>query len=231
MTRLESPAARHNITLGQLRSALSGAETTLSDSITVRGRVTATDIAGNFYKEMLIDDGTGAMSVLAGGFGLHNIYPPGTMIYIHLCGLSVATRQGVLVCGLPAAPGSLYNPDYMHHRAVCDKYIVRTADTASVHPAKSVIGSLSAEMCGRLVRIDSLRYCDTEPHWYDSQYTSQAERKFKDRHGDSIYVITSRYALFAGLRIPAAASLTGVLYTDGKTFKLKLRDETDIDLY
>ncbi|UKI39807.1 MAG: DUF5689 domain-containing protein [Alistipes putredinis] len=222
--------AMPNITIAELIDRLGGEAVTVSDSAVVEGRVTATDMAGNFYREFVMDDGSGAMAVMAGGYDLHSVYPRGIKVIVKLCGLKLAARDGVLRCGLPPAPGSSYEIDYMQHRAVCDRYIVRTADSSAVTPVQTEIGEINRSLYGRLVRIRSLHYADTLPVWYsESDYLDTSLRKFKDRAGDSIYVITNRYAVFAGKRVPSDAAFTGILYHDGKRPMLKLRDEKDID--
>lgn len=224
-------APEANITIARLREALAGVSVTLSDSIVIEGRITATDAAGNFYKEFILDDGTGAVGIMAGGFDLHSTYPLGIKVVVRLCGLRLAWNQGVPRIGLAPAPGSAYDVDYMQHRAVCDRYIVRIPDSCRVRPALLTIGELDASMCGRLVQLRSLHPADSADTWFAAgDYGSSARRKFKDRQGDSIYVITSRYAIFADKTIPSEASLTGILYSDGRNFMLRLRDEKDIDL-
>lgn len=219
-----------NITIAELTDRLGGASVTVTDSAVVEGRVTATDRAGNFYREFVMDDGTGAMAIMAGGYDLHNIYPLGIKVKVRLCGLRLTTEDGVLRCGLAPSPGSHYQIDYMQHRAVCEKYILRTHDSSTVRPETIEIKDINRRLYGRLVRLESLHHADTLGLWHcDEDYLSNSRRKFKDPSGDSIYIITSRYAVFAGKTVPSQGAFTGILYHDGKHPMLKLRDEKDID--
>lgn len=126
----------------------------------------------------------------------------------------------------------MYETDYMQHKAVCDKYIVRTSDKCEVRPLCIAISEMDYSMCGRLVTVQSLLHADTLPHWYDTaDYTSYSLRKFKDACGDSVNVTTSRYALFADKPIPSErVTVTGILSFDGRCYKIKPRDETDIGI-
>lgn len=219
-----------NLTIAELRELVGRNALTVTDSAVIEGRVVATDMAGNFYREFVMDDGTGAVAVMAGGYDLHSVYPRGIRVAVKLCGLRLITQNGALRCGLVPAQGSHYDIDYMQHRAVCDRYIVRTPDSAAVEAQQVEIAGTDSRMYGRLVRIESLSYADTLPQWYCEQdYLDYSLRKFKDPSGDSIYITTSRYAVFADKRIPACATFTGILYHDGKRSLLKLRDEKDID--
>ena len=93
------------------------------------------------------------------------------------------------------------------------------------------IARLGTASCGRLVRIDALRFRPDAEQAVPQ--TWEGYRLFEDAAGRTIAVYTSAYARFADREIPAGeCSLTGVLEygtagSYGKQFILQMRDEND----
>ncbi len=210
----------------------------VADPIVIGGRVTTSDVAGNFFRTFFIEDATGALEVMAGVTELQAIYPLGQLVAIRMEGLAVSVQHEVLRIGLPPAPGDYYFVNYFAHRVVLDRYIVRSRHLAPVDPLPVVLGELDASLCGRLVRIDGLFRSDTIPGltWaVGGESPRTGYRMFRDAAGDSLCVVTSGYSRLAATPLPEdTVSLTGILsYGPGessrKCFQLKLRDQYDIE--
>lgn len=89
-----------NLTIAELRELVGRTALTVTDSAVIEGRVVATDMAGNFYREFVMDDGTGAVAVMAGGYDLHSVYPRGIRVAVKLCGLRLITQNGARAADL-----------------------------------------------------------------------------------------------------------------------------------
>ncbi len=90
-----------NVTLKQLSNIAfsmpatgAGSYRKLGDS-TIYGIVTADDRSGNFYKQIVIQDTTGGITVSIAQTNIYNDYPIGRKIYIHLKGLVIANYKGL----------------------------------------------------------------------------------------------------------------------------------------
>ena len=90
-----------NITIAQYRerfgSAASG--TLIEDDLILRATVTGDDEGGNIYKQLIIEDGTGGISVQIDANNLYNIYHVGQEIYLDLKGLYTSVYGGELQIG------------------------------------------------------------------------------------------------------------------------------------
>lgn len=236
-----------NVMIGQLRDYYwdkamdEGATLTITDDIVVSGRVVSSDLAGNFYNTFFIDDGTGAIEIMAGMPDLDAIYRPDQKVAVHARGLAVGWRDGVMQMGLPPEPGSRYQTGYFYHRAVIRPYVTELHDVESVRPVELSLDGLDRKLCGRLVRIEGL-HADPLPAtattWATTQPAPQVGYvKFRTSPADSIIVTTSGYASFALAPVPRErVALTGILlYGRGggsrEHYLLKLRDEKDISYY
>lgn len=234
----ESDPTLPNADIGYLRSSWNGSTLTIADDIVIAGRVVSSDKAGNFYNTFFIDDGTGAVEIMAGMPDLHASYHEGQKVIVRAKGLGIGWGNGVMQLGRPHEPGSGFATGYFYHPVVMRRYVSRDRDTQTVAPIETDIASLSEDMCGQLVRIagltpdpdeTALTWAVTEPK------PATGYRKFYTAgRADSITVVTSGYAHFAARRLPGEeVALTGILlYGKGGStknhFLLKPRYETDI---
>ena len=213
------------------------ANAVVSQELVIAGRVTSSDRAGNFYNTFFIDDGTGAVEVMAGMYDLHAVYHPGQRVVVSLKGLAVARSSGVMQIGLPPEPGSGFATGYFYHPAVIRDYVSAERDIEQVTPIGTTVAELNAGMCGRLVRIEGLTVdanSAAETWAVTKPKPATGYVKFRTSPVDSVTVATSGYASFAPMPVPdAAVALTGILlYGKGggpkDHYLLKLRDEKDI---
>lgn len=228
-----------NVTIGHLKGYIPhGTELTFTkDSIVISGRVVSSDLAGNFYNTFFIDDGTGAVEIMAGMPYLDAVYRPGRRVAVHALGLAVGWRDGVMQLGLPPDPGNRYATGYFSHRAVIGEYVKPERSVEKVAPITTSLGELDLSMCGRLVAISGLTVdgASTAETWAQTEPGAAIGYvKFRSSPVDSITVVTSGYASFALMPIPRGeVTLTGILlYGKGngsrEHYLLKLRDEKDI---
>jgi hypothetical protein len=255
----ERAPALPNVTIGDLRAYYNGeAELTIADEIELSGRVVSSDRAGNFYNTFFIDDGTGALEVMAGMPDLDAVYHPGQRVSISARGLAVGWRDGAMQLGLPPEPGNRFATGYFYHPAVIRRHISAERSVRPVEPVEVEIADLTTSLCGRLVRIAGLRldgefgegtWARTLPSPANGyvKFRAQAQGEVSSAMAaastapssgpaaDSITVVTSGYASFAAAPVPREeVTLTGILfYGRGEGprdhFLLKLRDESDID--
>ena len=61
----------------------------VEEPMEIKGYVTGNDVQGNLYNELVIDDGTGAITIGVAQGGLYGLFPVGAEVIIELNGLSV----------------------------------------------------------------------------------------------------------------------------------------------
>lgn len=207
-------------------------------SVVVSGYVTTSDQAGNFYRSFFIEDETGAVEIRAGLYDLYATYRLGQQVTVVADSLTLGMTNGVLQLGLGSAA---YETDYMNHRVVVDKHLFRGERFEEVIPRPVKAGQLNEEWLGTLVRFDGVHLDGgVDTTWAlpaslsASGVPQSAYLKFRDEKSDSIYVVTSGYASFAGKTVPTeAVSVTGILMqgkVNGKlVYQLKMRDLNDVE--
>ncbi len=225
-SRFENPTDRPDpqttFTIARLHERFDGVPTVVKDDISVCGVVTSSDKERNFYRTLLIEDEGFAVEVMAGTDHLHNDYPTGCRVLLHLRDLAIGRQRGVLQVGARPLAGSHRPTDYFPSQVVLHQHLIRL-DTPPVHPEPFAcrIADLNPSLCGRLVRIDRLRLTDSTATWTGTHC-------FRDSQDLEIETYVRPYARFADSPIPTGiCSLTGILQLDKGTYTLKLRSEDD----
>lgn len=221
-----------NSSLEELCQRFTGATVGFEEEIIVSGRVTSSDKAQNFYRSLILQEGSGAVEILVGLDKLHNDYPIGSKLYLRLKGLSLGRRLDILQVGEEPDPASGYVAGYLCSKVKVDNHVVRSAaPLAELQPIICTLDELDPSMCGLRIRIDALRYA---PEKEDEPAVWRGYHRFIDREGRAVYSYVRPYADFADEQIPRSeGSLTGILQydaTDDGRYLLKPNDAADFQL-
>ena len=227
-----------NISIKELRSLADNKVITIEQELIIGGYVTSCDKAGNFYRTFTIEDLTGGVEIMAGLYDLHNIFPLGYYVSVNLKGCTIAHYNGILQIGRKAKSYSSYPTDYFTSRVLLDMHITCYDTFRPVTPAPTSIKRLTAEMCGRLVRIDKLQLCSAI---YPDAWQINLEGKwlgynvFCNKAGNIIVVHTSEYANYADQYISTEqVTITGILqrgkFNGEECYFIKMRDEKDCSI-
>ncbi|MEI2750497.1 MAG: DUF5689 domain-containing protein [Ferruginibacter sp.] len=71
----------------------------ITDDVIISGVVVANDKSGNFYKQLFIQDSTGAMQLLLDANSLYVTYPVGRKVYIKCKGLTLSDQNNNMATG------------------------------------------------------------------------------------------------------------------------------------
>lgn len=223
----DGPSPAVNISLADLQRLFVGQPVTIEKELIVAGRVTTSDRSGNFYRSLVIESEGGALEIMAGLDALHNDYPVGSLLTLHLEGLALGRSYGVLQAGRPAEAGSTL-VGYIGSQAALDRCLHRGSEPlAAPEPRPIAIPDLQQAFCGLLVRIEGLHYAPVgleERSW-------AGYHRFADADGNALFTNVSSYADFAAAEVPyGSCTLTGILQyssREGGRYLIKLRDATD----
>lgn len=231
----DAGAPAPNITLATLRSLYRGQTVAVREQLVIGGCVVSSDEAGNFYRSLMLDDGTGGIELRIAEYNLYTIYAPGSYLTASVQGCALGERNGVLLIGMPPDSYSPYPTDYISSRVLLDRILHRTGLRQPVAALPRTVAQLDNASCGRLIRIDGLRFRPEAEQVVPQVWAGY--RLFEDAQGGLVAAYTSDYARFATAEIPQGrCSLTGILEYGsvsgyGKLFILQLRDENDCAPY
>ncbi len=218
--------------LSQLASAAGTAGRIMGDS-TVYGVVIGDDRSGNLYKQIVIQDSTGGMTVLIDQNNLYASYPIGMKIYIKLKGLCIGTYAGLpelgytqTLTGIAKIPSSLTSG-----------YIVQGSTGNTVTPKHFQLSQISnnvSALFNTLITIDSVEFTTAFAggKWAQPVTTSSTTQlNLEDCSGKTIVLYNSGYASFQPYLTPTGKGSATVIYSVyNSTPQILMRDTTDFKM-
>lgn len=228
------PAA--NITISELRTQNAAATTDVPIIITqsqiLKATITSSDEAGNIYKNIYIQDETGAIGVRVDQSNICTKYPVGQTIYIDLEGLCVSVYGGEQQIAIYDESNNYKTApipwEIFQEKAIRDGW----GDPEGVKPIVlddiSTINTNPDDYKFKLVQFTGVTFQNGGKGIFAPE-DAYGEENITDSHGNSIIVRTSNYASFASNKLPEGkGNVTGILGRFNGTWQLTLRTANDI---
>jgi len=202
------------ISIGDLKDEYPGNAVIIDSNYTIFGNITSEETNGNFYKEVFIQDLSGAIKLkLKASGGLYI----GDSVRINVQGLTMSD-YGELI--------QLDNVDV-------DQQVVKIATEKFITPFEATISQLSlSEDQSRLVKLNNVEFSDLGMTYADAVNLSTGSRTLSDCNGNIMSVRTSGYANFANDTLPSGnGSITGIftIYNSEKQFVIRDVNEVTMD--
>lgn len=216
----------------------------ITQDIILSGIVVANDKSGNFYKQLFVQDSTGAIQLLLDANSLYTSFPVGRRVFIRAKGLTLSDANGTPVLGIRAVVGGAPSVEGIPS-AIMGNYIVGGSIGNPVEPTVVTLGELTTGMSSRylnaLIKLEGYEFseADTSKTYSDtSSYRSTQNRNIQDCFSSNVIVRTSAYANFAGLSLPNGnGDITAIFTvfrsspTSTPTRQLVIRDTADVQFY
>lgn len=231
------PNITANYTIADLKAihTVPGNFTPITQDIVISGIVTANDKSGNFYKQLFIQDTTGAIQVLLNNTNLYTTYPVGRRVFIKCNGLYISDENGNMILGARAVVSGLPSLEGIPS-AMINRYVIGGSINNTVTPMEVTYGDLGTNMQNRyinaLIKLKEYEFiaADTSKTYSDtSVYRRTTNLNIKGCDNNSIIVRTSAYANFSALNVPNGMGDIVSIYTVfGTTRQLVIRDTNDV---
>ncbi len=188
--------------------------------------IVADDKSGNYYKEMIVQDSTGGISILLDQPSYYTSLFIGRRVFVKAKGLYIypvngTPKLGVLSNGSVAAIPS----------AQIGNYIIGGKWGLTTVPSKRKLNTLTDADLNTLVQFDSVAFDAAQVGltYADAINKSTVNRTIKDCSGNSLTVRTSGYANFASSLIPCkAGTITAIYQKFNTTGQVFIRDLNDV---
>ncbi len=203
----------------------------IGQSMFVEGTVVANDEHDNIYKSIFVQDKTGAIAIQLDGLSLYQSFPIGALLRINLHNLLLSDyrRMVQLVGAVDSSSGSLVTTGIPS--PLFPKFIKTVSENNPVSPLIVTYKNLGDSLQGRLIQVSGVEFSavDTGQTYADKKNKLGMSRSLKFCSGGTIYMRTSGYADFAGVRTPAGNGIVVGIYSVFNAEKqLLLRDTNDI---
>lgn len=205
----------------------------IKDNIAISGTVIANDKSGNFYRQIIIDDGTAAISLLLDANSLYNDFQIGRKVYLKCKGLFSGYYYKMPQIGYAVqGNGNLVGIPFL----LWEQYLLSTelqAVPKAIEVQLEEVASVRNELLGRLIQLNEVQFADTstlKTYAVAPELSSASIQKISDCKGNSIALRTSSYASFGAQTIPTGkGSIQAIYSVYNNTVQLILRDTSDID--
>ena len=204
------------------------------EHIIIKGRVTTSDQSGNIYKNFVIDDGTGALTVSVNMKNIYQSYLRGQEVVIDATGLFIGKYNGMLQLGskLWYESGSVWETSYMEEDVL--KAHAQQNGLSNVSEIDTMVVTIPqlneykndkeqfVGMVSRLVKLENVRWEDGGKEFAG---TANANRYVIDEAGNKILFRNSAYSDFSYDLLPYAfGDVIGILGVYGTDWQLSLID-------
>jgi len=203
----------------------------IAQPLLIEGTVVANDEHDNIYKSICIQDKTGGILVQLDGLSLYQQYPIGSVVRINTQNLYLSDyrRMLQLVATVDSSSGSLATTGIPS--PLFSKYIKIISENAAITPLVVTYKNLNDSLQGRLIQLNSVEFSatDTGQTYADKKNKLGMSRSLKFCTGGTIYLRTSGYADFAGIKTQTGNGIVIGIYSVFNAEKqLLLRDTSDI---
>ncbi|HDP75537.1 MAG TPA: hypothetical protein ENN49_06660 [Bacteroidales bacterium] len=226
--RFGSEVPAKNTTIEQLKLLYDGSALyPIPYDLVIEGVITANDESGNLYKQLFIEDETGAIEFKVDVTGLYTDFPVGTKIRINCKYLYLGTYGGVIQLGgnNNGSIGRLPASDFYKN-----VFVISTGNEVSV--TETSIAQLSDSLIGKVVTLSGVQFADNEMGKTYAESSVPTNRILEEvTTGRTIIVRTSNYANFAGVELPTGrGKITAVLTKYNSDYQLTIRKVGEVRL-
>ena len=146
----------------------SGKPAEVTGNTWIKGKVSTSDVTGNIYKELYIQDETGGIDLKLGKSSLYSEYALGQTVYVYCDGLTLGAYNGMPQLGMEADQTSTneYETSYIDLQVIIDQHVFKGALGDPVEPEviteaqlkASVTAGYTGELWGKLVTVKGVKY-------------------------------------------------------------------------
>lgn len=230
------------VTIAQLKETYKSAINTsysykkVEQPTEIKGYVTGNDVQGNLYNELVIDDGTGAITIGVAQGGLYGLFPVGAEVIIELYGLSVGNYGLHPQIGTPYTSAKGQNSIGRMSRAVWNQHFRLTGKRQTIAPIdfKSSWKPASDGLTysGKLVTMKNVSFmgADGKKTFANASAGPGSVSVYFNEYPTTTMVYTSNFADFASNPLPQGkVNVTGILKRYNNSWELIIRSLDDIE--
>ncbi|MBO5216672.1 MAG: hypothetical protein J6B41_02855 [Alistipes sp.] len=195
------------ISIAHLRAQLRSQATPITEDYIIEGYIVANDHYGEYYKKLIISDGTGGIEIAIDAEELYRDFPLYSSVTLNCSTLWIGDYGGRIIMG--ARPTGEYTVDRIPQEELSRYLRCSSQDEVMQYPEYIAINQITAHNCGNIYRIADVSFKEQSGmSWceYDAeseQYVT-TERLLYDKEGNSI-----------PLRIPGECHYAEQIIPDG----------------
>lgn len=209
----------------------------IDEDIQIKGRITGNDLGGNIYKQVTLQDATGAIIIAVNEGGLNGYLAEGSEILVDLKDLYIGGYRKQPEIGAPYNGNSIGRMS----KDIWAKHfkIVGDVDTTVIKAVdfNDIKGDMNAN-CAKLVTLKNVTFKNADGKNTFTTGTAQGNAVNQELTGmgSGVVIRTSTYADFAAMVLPydtvnhkpQAVDITGIATRYNNTWQILIRKTSDI---
>ncbi len=217
-----------NTTLGAIKDLNPGGGEyfEITDELVFEGVVVADDESGNFFKTLVIEDGTDGIEIRLDALDLYQTYPVGSQVFVNCQGLFIGSFNG--------KPQLVSNPDGDRiEESRVPGVVIPGAQNQPINPPTLSIPNISAQYINRLIRIENVEFVpgDIGVTYADAVNQFSVNLTLQDCDDNEIILRSSGFADFADATTPDGnGSIEAIYSVFGDDRQLFIRDLGDVNM-
>jgi len=151
-----------------LKAMYPGSPKSISGNVWIKGQVISSDVTGNIYRELYIQDETGGIDLKLGKSSLYSEYSLGQWLYVKCDDLIIGAYNGMPQLGAEAdkTPTNEYETSYIDLQVIIDQHVFKGKYDSAVTPKviteaelkESISKGFTGELWGKLVTLEGVVY-------------------------------------------------------------------------
>lgn len=239
---LTDPDLHANTTIAALKEmdSLAGIPIRIVDDLVISGIVVADDKSGNFYKELVIQDETGGISIQIDQSDYYKDFPVGRRVFIKLRDLWLGEYHHLIqLGGYYTTSGTYFNIERIPQTLV-SQHIIKGSYYHTVTPVVTSIFNLSKDVNkyqNMLVQVEDVEFQDVPGSSYinlpyaNGPNLADVNMVIEDCCNNELELRTSDFADFGYQLTPAGkGSMTGIFQIYDSYNQIKIRDLSDVKM-
>ena len=208
------------VTIAHLKTLARGLSTTINHDLTIEGYVVANDLFGEYYKSIVLCDGSGGIEISVDCDDTARRFPVAARVVVHCSSLALGDYGGAMVLG--AQPTGEYIVDRIAEKDIDRYFVIDRSAAQNIEPQRVTIPQLTPSQINNYVIIEDVTFgsqageawCERDTLTGDYLTT---DRVLTDRDGNSIVVRIDSRCLYAFEPVPSGyGSVAAVVdYFDG----------------
>jgi len=195
----------------------------------IKAYVSGNDISGNIYKQLYIQDATGAINIGIDQNSMYTEYRVGQELYINLHGLYMVKYGGELQIGYGNTSANRIPWLIFNDHASKNDF----PNPANVEPLKVELGKLTDNMVNKLVVIENVYFVNADGKTAFTADNVTTNQPISNISGNRLDVRTSSFSPTLAKRLlpEKYGTITGILGRYNGGWQLFLRDVNDIGTF
>ncbi len=217
------PDVGETVSIAFLKTLYKGAPVHITGEYRIAGAVVSSDAQGNFYKTLVVDDGTAGIELKLDMEQIFKTFEIHTRVMVRCNGMWLGSYGGTLQLG--DEPFGGYETQYLPESEIAGHLRLDDKFHGEVLPRKLTCAQIVPAHISTFAEFDGVQFIDEELGLGWSEKDADTDRHIVDAAGDTLIVRTSRYARFAPDMLPqGSGKIEGVLGYFNGTYQLVVCD-------